>query len=69
MKVVCIDAYTFTGLTYHKVYDQVNLSDLDDINDRFITIIDNNGLKRRYLKDSFISLEEWRENKLKEILS
>ena len=66
MKVVCIDAYTFTGLTYHKVYDQVNLSDLD-INDRFITIIDNNGLKRSYLKDSFISLEEWREKKLGEL--
>lgn len=66
MKVVCIDAYTFTGLTYGKVYD-VTFNYENVYNDRFITIIDNNNIKKSYLKGSFITLEEFREKKLKEL--
>ena len=66
MKVVCIDAYTFTGLTYGKVYDAIfNYENV--YNERFITIIDNNNIKKSYLKGSFITLEEFREKKLKEL--
>jgi hypothetical protein len=65
MKVVCIDAYTFTGLTYGKVYDEVKLEDSYPLG--FITIIDNNNDERSYLRSSFIILEEFREKKLKEI--
>jgi hypothetical protein len=65
MKVVCIDAYTFTGLTYGKVYDEVKLDDSYPLG--FITIIDNNNDERSYLRSSFITLEEFREKKLKEI--
>lgn len=62
MKVVCIDAYTFTGLTYGKVYYATF-----NYNERFITIIDNNNIKKSYLKGSFITLEEFRDKKLKEL--
>ena len=65
MKVVCIDAYTFTGLTYGKVYDEVKLEDIYPLG--FINIIDNNNDERSYLRSSFITLEEFREKKLKEI--
>ena len=65
MKVVCIDAYTFTGLTYGKVYDEVKLEDIYPLG--FINIIDNNNDERSYLRSSFIKLEEFREKKLKEI--
>lgn len=68
MKVVCIDAYTFTGLTYGKVYDEVPYSVAWVNNsERFITITDNNNNERSYLRESFITLEEFRDKKLKEI--
>lgn len=63
MKVICIDAYAFTGLTYGKVYDEVE----SEGNDRFICIINNNGLKASYLRSSFISLEEFREKQLSKL--
>ena len=66
MKVVCIDAYTFTGLTYGKVYD-ATFSYENVYNERFITIIDNNNIKKSYLKGSFITLEDFRDKKLKEL--
>ena len=71
MKVVCIDAYTFTGLTYGKVYDEVHYLPYSvagvNNSERFITIIDNNNDERIYLRESFITLEEFREKKLKEL--
>ena len=68
MKVVCIDAYSFTGLTYGKVYDVTIYSIYPNPNpERFITIIDNNNHKRTFLRGSFITLDEFREKKLKEI--
>jgi len=63
MKVICIDAYAFTGLTYGKVYDEVE----SEGDDRFICIINNNERKTSYLRASFITLEEFREKKLKEL--
>lgn len=75
MKLVCIIEYP--GLTYHKTYDQVDSE--EEGNDEkdyfgknffgknFIYIIDNNNVQKRYLREFFIPLEEFREKKLLEL--
>ena len=72
MKLVCIIEYP--GLTYHKTYDQVDSEEegTEDFGKRFlgknfIYIIDNNSVQKRYLREFFIPLEEFREKKLKEL--
>ena len=68
MKLVCIIEYP--GLTYHKTYDQVEEEGTDDkdyLGKSFIYIIDNNNVQKRYLREFFIALEEFREKKLKEL--
>ena len=70
MKLVCIIEYP--GLTYHKTYDQVDseeegTDDKDYLGKSFIYIIDNNNVQKRYLREFFIPLEEFREKKLKEL--
>ena len=76
MKLVCIIEYP--GLTYHKTYDQVascriwnseeeGTDDKDYLGKSFIYIIDNNNVQKRYLREFFIPLEEFREKKLKEL--
>ena len=70
MKLVCIIEYP--GLTYHKTYDQVDSEEegtdnKDYLGKSFIYIIDNNNVQKRYLREFFIALEEFREKKLKEI--
>ena len=70
MKLVCIIEYP--GLTYHKTYDQVDseeegTDDKDYLGKNFIYIIDNNNVQKRYLREFFIALEEFREKKLKEL--
>ena len=68
MKLVCIIEYP--GLTYHKTYDQVEEEGTDDkdyLGKSFIYIIDNNNVQKRYLREFFIPLEEFREKKLKEL--
>jgi hypothetical protein len=75
MKLVCIIEYP--GLTYHKKYDQVD-SEEEGTDDKdyfgknffgknFIYIIDNNNVQKRYTRDFFIPLEEFREKKLLEL--
>ena len=73
MKLVCIIEYP--GLTYHKTYDQVD-SEEEGTEDyfgksffgkSFIYIIDNNNVQKRYLREFFIPLEEFREKKLLEL--
>lgn len=71
MKLVCIIEYP--GLTYHKTYDQVEEEGTDDyfgkrfFEKSFIYIIDNNSVQKRYLREFFITLEEFREKKLLEL--
>ena len=67
MKLVCIIEYP--GLTYHKTYDQVEegTDNKDYFGKSFIHIIDNNNVQKRYLREFFIALEEFREKKLKEL--
>ena len=70
MKLVCIIEYP--GLTYHKTYDQVDSEEegtdnKDYLGKSFIYIIDNNNVQKRYLREFFIALEEFREKKLKEL--
>lgn len=68
MKLVCIIEYP--GLTYHKTYDQVEEEGTDNkdyLGKSFIYIIDNNNVQKRYLREFFIPLEEFREKKLKEL--
>ena len=70
MKLVCIIEYP--GLTYHKTYDQVDseeegTDDKDYLGKNFIYIIDNNNVQKRYLREFFIALEEFREKKLLEL--
>lgn len=70
MKLVCIIEYP--GLTYHKTYDQVDseeegTDDKDYFGKSFIYIIDNNNVQKRYLREFFIPLEEFREKKLLEL--
>lgn len=65
MKVVCIIEYP--GLTYHKTYDQVGYDSKEHFGKSFIFIIDNNNVQKRYTRDFFITLEEFREKKLKEL--
>ena len=69
MKLVCIIEYP--GLTYHKTYDQFDseegTDDKDYLGKSFIYIIDNNNVQKRYLREFFIALEEFREKKLLEL--
>ena len=70
MKLVCIIEYP--GLTYHKTYDLVDSEEegtdnKDYLGKSFIYIIDNNNIQKRYLREFFIALEEFREKKLKEL--
>ena len=70
MKLVCIIEYP--GLTYHKTYDQVDSEEegtdnKDYLGKSFIYITDNNNVQKRYLREFFIALEEFREKKLKEL--
>lgn len=70
MKVVCIDvSYERSGtgldLTLHKVYDTTSMSHpLSDA----IYVINDIGENAEYYEGRFITLEEWREKKLNEIL-
>jgi len=65
MKVVCInntkDDVKVTNLTLGKVYDSLN------INKYRIVIVNDKGVKEWYNNELFISLDKWREIKLKEL--
>ena len=61
-KVVCINSYL--NIKYGKVYDHI---DYDEGIAPYISIIDDTCKEFAYLKSFFISLEKWREDKLKEL--
>ena len=69
MKVVCIDDYTLSGgkkikgLTVGKIYDVSG----NFTSSKAICIVDDNGHINWYNDDIFMTLEKYRELKLKEI--
>jgi hypothetical protein len=79
-KIVCIEPYDNNestkrgyksrghipgGLTYGKEYEVVNYA--ENLFDEFVEIINNFGHNTEYLRSRFVSKEEWREMKLKEL--
>lgn len=71
MKVVCIKKYLSTSLqyelTYGKVYDTLPKQNNDPLEDDYRIECDR-GFVEYYSKDTFISLDEWREKQIDEIL-
>ena len=70
MKVVCIKHFKSQGLqyelTYGKVYESLHKPHWSDNESYFIEC--DRGFISVYNKNSFITLEEWRERKLDKIL-
>jgi DNA-directed RNA polymerase subunit N (RpoN/RPB10) len=64
MKVICLDTSGFGSrrLKFGKVYNVTNESTSE------WEVIDDLGIKRFFLKSRFISLEEFRNKKIEEIL-
>lgn len=75
MKVVCIDDVTdilnfgdgIKELTYGKEYEIIEKYYQIEWDRRQISIINDIGIKTEYRLSRFVTLEEWRDNKLKEI--
>lgn len=72
MKVVCIKKYRSTSLvyelTYGKVYDTLPGCGLSGIDDYNYWIINDKGNKEYYMKSKFLTLEEFRNRKIQNIL-
>ena len=72
MKVVCIKKYRSTSLvyelTYGKVYDTLTGCGLSGIDDHNYWIINDRGNKECYLRSKFLTLEEFRNRKIQNIL-
>jgi hypothetical protein len=69
MKVVCIKKFKSQGLQYELTYGKVYHCEPLPIwasQDNYIIKCDM-GFVSAYNKDSFVTLEEWREIKLKEL--
>lgn len=64
-KIVCIEPYGNGGLTYGTEYEVVNYA--ENLFDDFVEIINNHGHYTEYLRSRFVTKEEWREMKLKEL--
>ncbi len=72
MKVICIENWHFSSLTIGKEYDCKNVKHLlntSPINKMIIlySIIDDYNVEGYYSKNLFITKEELRDKKLKEI--
>lgn len=69
MKVVCIKHFKSQGLqyelTYGKVYDVLEVPKW--ASSGTIHLMNDRGFKSLYNINSFITLEEWRDKKLKEL--
>jgi len=72
--IICIDDYNLyltKGKKYELLHEFTKCVDIynpyNDEVDIFYTIIDDSGCTEDYRKSQFISVEELRENKLKEI--
>ena len=72
MKIVCIKKYRSQGLqyelTYGKVYDVLPGCGLSGIDYNNYFIINDRGHREYYSKDTFLTLEKWRDRKLNELL-
>lgn len=70
MKVVCIKNFKSQGLqfelTYGKIYDVLPKPNWANPESYFIKC--DRGFISSYYKNSFMSLEEWRESQLRKIL-
>ena len=62
--IVCIEPYDNGGLSYGTEYEVVNHVELVD---EYVEIVNNFGHNTEYLRKRFVSREEWREMKLKEL--
>ena len=60
MKVVCIYNDNYVGMTINRTYDVGDAGD-------YYSFINDNGIRDFVIKERFISLEEFRETKLKEL--
>ena len=71
MKIVCTKKYHSQGLqhelTYDKVYETVDGVGIPHIDDFNWWIINDKGIKDFYSRNDFITLEEFRNIKLKEL--
>ena len=69
MKVICIkiclEPYDNCSLTYGKEYEVVKYR--ENLFDEFVEIVNNYGHNTEYLRSRFVSKEEWRAMKLKEL--
>jgi len=72
MKVVCIKKYRSTSLmyelTYGKVYDVLTGCGLSGIDNYNYFIINDRGHREYYSKNTFLTLEKWRDRKLNNLL-
>ena len=72
MKVVCIKKYRSTNLvyelTYGKVYDTLPGCGLPGIDNYNYWIINDKGNKEYYMRSKFLTLEEFRNRKIQNIL-
>jgi len=74
-KVICIDDVTdilnfgdgIKELTYGKEYEIIERYYQIECDRLQISIINDIGIKNEYRLSRFVTLEEWRENRLKEI--
>lgn len=74
-KVICIDDVTdilnfgdgIKELTYGKEYEIIERYYQIEWDRLQISIINDEGIKNEYRLSRFVTLEEWRENRLKEI--
>ena len=64
-KIVCTEPYDNGSLTYGKEYEVVNYT--ENLFDDFVEVVNNYGHNTEYLRSRFVSKEEWREMKLKEL--
>ena len=69
MKLICIDTKHYTNITLGKLYDIFDDREAVDVNGKIhYWIKDDRGNVRGLPKDCFITLEEWRNNKIESIL-
>lgn len=62
--IVCIEPYDNQHITYGTEY---TVSRYDLLDAEWVEIINNEGLRSEYLRRRFVTKEEWREMKLKEL--
>jgi len=72
MKIVCIKKFKSTNLmyelTYGKVYEVLPKSPNDPLVDDYKIVCDR-GFVEYYSKNIFVTLEEWRQEKINQILN